>query len=247
MLHATDGVPSTAQITIFEFVEMYHDWFLEGYTDIIMTLINSEGSATYQNAVFAIDSFFEEYPECKGKIDIHVHDGGNYTGAYGEPVLNAGKMVKEGASAQEINDYLEDILKHRRLYFALFTLKYASKSGRIPSSTAILGDTVGIKPIMKIWDHEITTAVKCRGEKKLISKIADMTLPEMVPGSEYQIVYGCDEAVRDEMVEKMTKLLGYGPTECYEIGAEVATSTGPKVVGTIFTCTDEWAKKEDAQ
>ena len=82
---------------------------------------------------------------------------------------------------------------------------------------------------MKIWDHEITTAGKCRGEKKVVSKICDMAIADMEPGSEYQIEYGNDEKIKEEMAAKMTEKLGY-----FQIGAEVAANAGPRIVGVAF-------------
>ena len=97
-----------------------------------------------------------------------------------------------------------------------------------------VGDKLNIKPIMKIWDHEITTAGKCRGEKKVVTKIVEKTIEEMEPGSPYQVVYGSERSYCDEMIEKMTEKLGYGPVDCYQVGAAVAANAGPKVVGVIF-------------
>ena len=90
----------------------------------------------------------------------------------------AAKMAQEGRSVEEINAYLEESIARRRIYFGIYNLKYAGKSGRIPSAAAFIGDKIGIKPIMKIWDHEITTAGKCRGEKKVVSKICDMAIAD---------------------------------------------------------------------
>ena len=143
-------------------------------------------------------------------------------------------MAQEGASADEINRYLREILPKRQVYFGIYNLKYAGKSGRIPSAAAFVGDKLGIKPIMKIWDHAITTAAKCRGEKKIVAKVADMSVADMEPDSEYQIVYGSDRSCGEEITKKMTELLGYGPTGEYQIGAAVAANAGPKVVGVIF-------------
>ena len=84
----------------------------------------------------------------------------------------AAKMAQEGRSVEEINAYLEESIARRRIYFGIYNLKYAGKSGRIPSAAAFIGDKIGIKPIMKIWDHEITTAGKCRGERKMILRFA---------------------------------------------------------------------------
>ena len=55
---------------------------------------------------------------------------------------------------------------------------------------------------MKIWDHEITTAGKCRGEKKVVSKICDMAIADMEPGSEYQIEYGNDEKIKERWQQR---------------------------------------------
>ena len=143
-------------------------------------------------------------------------------------------MAQEGKSVEEINAYLEESIACRRIYFGIYNLKYAGKSGRIPSAAAFIGDKIGIKPIMKIWDHEITTAGKCRGEKKVVSKICDMAIADMEPGSEYQIEYGNDEKIKEEMAAKMTEKLGYGPTGYFQIGAEVAANAGPRIVGVAF-------------
>ena len=100
---------------------------------------------------------------------MHSFDSGSYCCAYGHVAVEAGRMLQEGASAAQIGSYLEEAVPRRKVYFGIYDLKYAGKSGRIPSAAAFVGDKLGIKPIMKIWDHEITTAAKCRGEKKLIS------------------------------------------------------------------------------
>lgn len=227
-------IPKTSQITAFRFMEIYYNYFLEGYTDLIMILINGEGSATYGNSLMAIDMLYEEHPECEDKIHIYSYDSKSYCCGYGHTALKAGQMLQEGSSAVRIRAYIEEEISRRRVYFAIYQLQYAGRSGRIPSAAAFLGDKIGIKPIMRIWDHEISTAVKCRGEKKVVAKIARMVLSEMEPGGEYQIVYGSDSAIRDEMRDYMIDKLGYGPTEEYQIGSEVAANAGSKVVGVSF-------------
>lgn len=235
LMEQYDEIPKTSQITSFQFEELYYEYYEKGYSDIVLILINSGGSATYNNSVMAIDSFFEEHPECEGKISIHTFDGGNYSGGYGHPALVAGQMVQEGANVDDITAYLADEIPRRRIYFGMYSLKYAGKSGRIPSAAAFVGDKLGIKPIMKIWDHEITTASKCRGDKKLVAKVVDLAVKDMEPGSDYQLVCGKNVENLDEIQKKMTEKMGYGPTETYQIGAAVAANAGPEVIGVIFS------------
>lgn len=115
-----------------------------------------------------------------------------------------------------------------------YTLKYASKSGRIPSAAAFVGDKLGIKPIMRIYDHVISTALTVRGEKRVVKKIAEKTIADIEKGTPYMIVYGDNTEIRDQMAEEMTRQLGYGPVDFYQIGAAIAANAGPTVTGVIF-------------
>lgn len=230
-----DEIPKTSQITPFEFQEVYLKEAEDGVTDLILVLINSKGSATFDNSCMAKELFFEEHPEYDGKFRIYNIDGMGYNALYGAPVICAAQMRENGASAEEIVSYLTDILPRRQLYFGIYELKYASKSGRIPTAAAFLGDKLNLKPVMKIFDHEITTAAKCRGEKRLIAKIVEMSLADMEPGTAYEVVYGCDSTCRDEVEKAMVEALGYGPTGAYQIGAAVSANAGPKVAGVCIT------------
>ena len=230
-----DEIPKTAQITPFQFQEIYLREAQAGVTDLVLVLINSKGSATYDNSVQAIELFYEEHPEYRDVLHIHSFDGMGYNALYGSPVVHAAKMCADGAPLQEILQYLTDILPRRQIYFGIYDLKYAAKSGRIPTAAAFLGTALNLKPVMKIFDNGITTAAKCRGERKLVEKVAQMSIADMEPGSPYELVYGNDTACLEELRSLMVEQLGYGPAAAYQIGAAVAANAGPRVVGAAFT------------
>ena len=230
-----DEIPKTAQITPFQFQEIYLQQARAGVTDLVLVLINSKGSSTYDNSVQAIELFYEEYPEYRDVLHIHSFDGMGYNALYGSPVVHAAKMCAEGASLEEILNYLTDILPRRQIYFGIYDLKYAAKSGRIPTAAAFLGTALNMKPVMNIFDRSITTAAKCRGERKLVEKVAEMSIAAMEPGSPYEIVYGSDPTCLEELRHLMVQQLGYEPAAVYQIGAAVAANSGPRVVGAAFT------------
>ena len=230
-----DEIPKTAQITPFQFQELYLQQAKSGVTDLILVLINSKGSATYDNSVQAIDLFYDSYPQYRGSFHIHSFDGMGYNALYGSPVVHAAKMCAEGASLEEILAYLTDILPRRQIYFGIYDLKYAAKSGRIPTAAAFVGTALNMKPVMKIFDRAITTAAKCRGERKLVEKVAQMSLADMEPGTPYELIYGNDTACLEELRTLMVQALGYEPASAYQIGAAVAANAGPKIVGVAFT------------
>ena len=228
-------IPKTAQITPFQFQEIYLQQARAGVTELVLVLINSKGSSTYDNSVQAIELFYEEYPEYRDVLHIHSFDGMGYNALYGSPVVHAAKMCAEGASLEEILNYLTDILPRRQIYFGIYDLKYAAKSGRIPTAAAFLGTALNMKPVMNIFDRSITTAAKCRGERKLVEKVAEMSIAAMEPGSPYEIVYGSDSSCLEELRRLMVQQLGYEPAAVYQIGAAVAANSGPRVVGAAFT------------
>ena len=230
-----DEIPKTAQITPFQFQEIYLQQARAGVTDLVLVLINSKGSATYGNSIQAIELFYEEHPEYRDVLHIHSFDGMGYNALYGSPVVHAAKMCAEGASLEEILNYLTDILPRRQIYFGIYDLKYAAKSGRIPTAAAFLGTALNMKPVMNIFDRSITTAAKCRGERKLVEKVAEMSIAAMEPGSPYEIVYGSDSSCLEELRRLMVQQLGYEPAAVYQIGAAVAANSGPRVVGATFT------------
>ena len=230
-----DEIPKTAQITPFQFQEIYLQQARAGVTDLVLVLINSKGSSTYDNSVQAIELFYEEYPEYRDVLHIHSFDGMGYNALYGSPVVHAAKMCAEGASLEEILNYLTDILPRRQIYFGIYDLKYAAKSGRIPTAAAFLGTALNMKPVMNIFDRSITTAAKCRGERKLVEKVAEMSIAAMEPGSPYEIVYGSESSCLEELRRLMVQQLGYEPAAVYQIGAAVAANSGPRVVGAAFT------------
>ncbi len=234
LMEEYDGLPVTSQITVFEYEEIFENLYAEGYSDVINVTINSEGSATYGNAVMASANFFENHPEAKGKFEIYNIDSESYTGAYGYPLTQAALKIQRGCSAREAVDYITDWVKNCVIFFAPYSLKYAKKSGRIPSAAAFVGEVMGLRPIMRIHDHKIVTEAKVRGDKAIIPKIVELCANEIIPQTPYTIVYGNDTAVRDEIAKALTKKLGYPPVDFYQIGAAIATNSGPKVSGVIF-------------
>ena len=51
LMEASESLPMTSQITAFQFMELYYDYYQKGCTDLIFILINGKGSATYNNSL----------------------------------------------------------------------------------------------------------------------------------------------------------------------------------------------------
>ena len=237
LLETSASLPSTSQITVFRFVELLESVWEQGYTDVIMTLINRDASATFGNAEVAREQFYEAHPECRDSFRIRLIDSRTYTAGYGYAVVAATELVKDGKSADEVEEFIQQWIAHVVIYFAPYTLKYAKKSGRIPGAVAVVGEALGIKPIMRICDHKIENDEMVRGEKKLVPKILEKVMTEMEVGTPYIILNGNNPADGDTMEKAMADAVGYAPAMRTEIGSIISSHAGPKVVGVVF-----WSK-----
>lgn len=72
-----------------------------------------------------------------------------------------------------------------------------------------------------------------------------MITDDMEPNTPYSVVYGNDDAVRDELAEELTKKVGYPPVYQFQIGAAIAINAGPRVVGAIFETSRKKLSKEE--
>ena len=245
MMEKYDGIPVTSQITPYAFEELFQSELAAGTRDLIVLLINAKGSATYSNAVTTRERFYAENEGSAEKLRIHLFDGASYSGGYGYAAILAAQKLEMGASIEDVLELIQRQLKKQRVYFGLYSLKYAGKSGRIPSAAVFVGEALGIKPIMQVWDHAITTVGKARGEKKLIKELVQMVDDDMEPNTPYSLVYGSDTAVRDELAEELSKKVGYPPLYQFQIGAAIAINAGPRVVGAIFETAKKKLSKEE--
>ncbi len=228
MLENAKELPTTTQITPYQFETLFDELWHDGYREVILVLINSEGSATFNNCCYVAEEFMAEH---ESEMTIYTVDSRSYTCAYGYPVVEAAKMLLDGVKTEDILAYLKDYMNRSIIYAALYTLKYAGRSGRIPSAAAFVGDALGMKPIMRICDNHITTGDKVRGERNIVPFIAKKMTEVVAPGEPYCIVYGSDDAVRDEMAAAAEETMGYPPAAFYKIGAAIAINAGPKVCG----------------
>lgn len=232
MMDSTDDMPKTAQITSFEFFEIFTQYYKEGYTDLVYVSISSTGSNTNNSANMAKKQFFEENPEAK--MTINIVDSLNYSANYGYPVMQAASKVKKGASVDEIVAYLEDWFASVTVLFSPTTLKYAKKSGRISSAAAFAGEILGLKPIIEIVDGVSYVREKVRGEKAIIPKLLEMMEKKMIPQTPYSIIYGDSKEKCDELEQAVIKKFGYPPELKSQVGAAVASNAGHSLVGIVI-------------
>ena len=122
MIDKSEFLPKTSQITEIRFEEKFEHYYNEGYDAIIMVLINSTGSKTYENALLARKNLLEEHPEM-AKMRIEIIDSHCYSLGYGYPVIEAAKKLIAGQSVDNVVAYLTDMFNNCEIYIIGFNLR----------------------------------------------------------------------------------------------------------------------------
>ncbi len=223
--------PVTSQITSFRFLDEYKKIYNEGYKEIINITISSSGSNTYNSAVLARNTFFEENPEAKSFFKIHVVDSLSYTAGYGYVVVEAAKKARKGCSSEEIISYLKDWFSCVEIYFAPYSLEQVKRSGRVSCAAAFMGELLGLRPLIQMVDGKSHVLEKIRGNKNIIPRIAATATKNMIPQTPYIIIKGNVDEHAIELEKEMIKKVGYPAEMTIQIGAAVANNAGAEAAG----------------
>ena len=234
ILNTCEEIPGTSQVTPQVFLDCYIKEYEAGYNKFIVVSINGTASGTFNSANLASQMFLEKYPD---GAEFKFIDSKLYTALYGKPVLEAAKLISEGKSYDEVYSFLSEKIEKMRAYAYMATLKFAKMSGRISILSAIVGEALGLKPIMKIYDRKVEVTGKTRGEKAAISKVIEL-VREDISDPENQdvvLVHGCNsEETLLKIEEELKKELNPRSIERWKLGCCITTNTGPETIGIIY-------------
>lgn len=234
VLETNEQIPSSSCVAPALYTELYEKAYEDGYTDLILTSINSKGSSTYQGSLMTKDMFYEDHPEAVGKFNIHNVDSLTYSMSYGWAVVEAAHKANEGATVEEIIKGINDWTGNVRPMFVPMNLKFVKKSGRVSAAAAFVGDALGLKPVITFENGESKVISKIRGEKKVVKELLEMVKSERKPGTPYMLVYGNNDEIFAKFRESCTEVLGDAPEFEYPVGCIISINTGPNIIGIIF-------------
>ena len=216
-----NGLPTTSQPSPGQTIALYESLFDE---DIIHINISSQLSGSHQTALTCAEMVNPEH--------IHVFDSRTVTYTQGMFAVYAAMKAKEGASAQEILEYLEMIRENNQFYAAINDLTNLRKGGRLSNVEAALGSLLQIKPICQIQPDGTFQAVeKIRTFKKALKRLIEISKEAQLT-EDYQLVVmhiGNEEAAKTVQTE-LQEIYPNHEINIYSISLVVAVHGGPGAV-----------------
>ncbi len=184
----TKLIPKTSQPSIGELLEIFEGYIAEGYEEVIVTTISSKLSGTY-NGICQVASIL------KDQINIIPFDTRTVCFNEGYFALKAAEMLEEDKPTEEILKTLNHMRENNKIMFAVDSLEYLVKNGRLSGAAGFIGKYLKIKPILELFDDGTIQAVeKIRTTKKALEGVTNR-FNEYVKGRKYfaYIVYTGDE------------------------------------------------------
>jgi len=225
-LEASDQLPTTSMIPPGVFAKEFETHVAAG-DEVLGLFLSSEISGTFHSACIAKENF----PGDK----VFVVDSRSSSLSLALLVAESVKFRDAGHSAEEIVRLLEPLIKKVRFFAAVNTLKYLRKGGRISATSAVVGELLGIKPVVSIIDGTIHPVGKGRGMASAIDFILQEAKRNL-PNLNYTVVFAHSAA--PELMEKAIAALK-APLKlqswlCCEVGSTIGTYGGRGCVGFAY-------------
>ena len=226
-LRSSDQTVTTSQPSVGDFIAVYEPLLAEG-KEIVSIHLSSGISGTYESAMQARERLTAEG---KGGERIVVCDSLTGAGGMGLMVLGAANAVEKGASAAQARDRAEALRKELKIWFAVDTLDYLRRGGRIGAARAWIGTTLKIKPILTL-DNEITPIERVRTRSRAFERMVDYARQRHEAGADAWVVQHVQDPENAErLVEACKPIFGCDPVFTSEIGPVIGAHVGPGLLG----------------
>ncbi len=220
-------IPTSSQPSAGEFIEFFKR-VAEDCDAIVAVLVSSKLSGTVASAVAAQQDLAE--------IPIDIVDTKNVSMGLGFPVLAAAKAAAEGKTVAEIIAIAEGVCKEMSFLFAVDTLEFLRKGGRIGGAKALLATALRIKPILHFEDGMIEPLMQIRTKKKALLGMLDVAEKRLAGRkmAEVAVIDIDADAEGAQVAEMVKKRFGMQTVIRAGVSPVVGTHAGPGAVGLIF-------------
>jgi len=227
LLATSTSIPTTSQVTVFEYQKLYKKLLDEGY-EILILPISSGISGTIQSAIQAKEMF-------AGNA-IEVMDTKLVSMALGFQVLMTARAAAEGASLNECIQIARDSYGKIGVYFTVETLKYLHQGGRIGGAKHLIGTALNIKPVLEIRDGKIELVCSVISQRKAIERMANLVEAGIGGRSPVRIsvfhagVKDQAQALQDRLIKRFNAVEGI----LSEVSPVVGSHTGPGTISVAY-------------
>ncbi len=225
-LREAQRLPTTSQPSIGDFLEVYEPLVQAGQ-DIVSIHLSGGISGTVEAARQAAGRIAER----SGGGRVTVVDSATISGGLALVVLGAVQAAAGGGNAEEVTERARRAREEMKMWFALDTLEYLRRGGRIGAASAWLGSALKIKPILTL-EEQITPVERVRTHTRALQRLVDYAQQCKADGRDAWLVQHIQAPERARrLVEAAEEVMGTPPLLVSEVGPVGGCYAGPGMLG----------------
>jgi DegV family protein with EDD domain len=226
-LRESEHGASTSQPSVGDFLEVYEPLLRDG-AEIVSVHISAGISGTCDAARQARQRLIDEG---KGGERIEVMDSRSGCGGQGLVALAAARAAAGGADGAEALAAAQRAREALQMWFAIDTLEYLRKGGRIGAARAFVGSALQIKPILTL-EEEIRPVERVRTRRRAFERMVDFARERAADGADGWVVQHIQDPENAErLIDEGRKIFGREPLFTSEIGPVIGAHVGPGLLG----------------
>jgi DegV family protein with EDD domain len=220
-------MPSTSQPPVPDFTKIFERLHGEGY-EILAILISNLLSGTIASA----EQAKKELPEAT----IEIFDSKTTAMAMGFQVLAAARVAADGASLAECVSAAEKARANSGVLFAVDTLEFLHRGGRIGGASRYMGTALQLKPLLTIEEGKIEALERVRTKKKAHSRLSDVVVERLLGKPNIRLATLHANAADDAntLLKKTSDRLDVVEKIYSEVSPVIGTHVGPGTVGLAY-------------
>ncbi|MDU1028073.1 MAG: DegV family protein [Clostridiales bacterium] len=222
-----EAIPTTSLPNGDDITNVFNAVREGGFSQVIVINISAHLSGTHN----MINLMMKDIPD----LEIFTFNTKNIGIGAGFFALDVLHKIDEGASFEQICPYLDKQIKKSKVFFALATLEYLQKGGRIGFVASLLGTALRIKPVISCNDEGIYyTVKKTRGRRQSLAQIIEQVSTFAQESDHYMVaVCSSKEPVEEENLKNDLANILHPERPIFKaiLDPALAVHTGPGLIG----------------
>jgi DegV family protein with EDD domain len=226
-LKTSKTMPTTSQVTPGSFRKVFTSLLDQDY-QILAILISEQLSGTVASAVQAKELFPGAAIEL---VDSHTTSLG-----MGFQIFAVAEAIEQGANLAESKQLAERAREHVGVCFAVDTLEFLYRGGRIGGGSRFLGTALNIKPILEVVGGRVEAVERVRTRKKSLNRMVEL-VEERIAGRKpvrLGALYTDMPLEANELLKEASERIDCTQTVIAEVSPVIGTHAGPGTVGLAF-------------
>ena len=224
ILTTSAKLPTTSQPSIQDFLEVWTP-ILDAGNEVLSMNISADLSGTFETATAARDTLGDRASK------VALVNTRSCAGGEALVVLAGAAAVRAGMSLEAAAAHSNAAREQMKIWFAVDTLEYMEKGGRIGAASAWIGAALKIKPILT-FEEQVEPVERVRTSKRALARMGEYLQMLKDNGADTWLVQHIQDPERaDQLIARGTEIFGYGPTIASEVGPVVGTYIGPGLLG----------------